>query len=91
MDEQQQLQEEMEFLKEHRNQEGNFEAILQKAEEERQRTGEETYRQELSELLDKQADIYRKAKERGGTAWPEFEKFVSGFERAVAAGIPKEG
>ena len=79
------------FLREHRSNEGNFEKLYQKLQEETTREDADAqYRNELQALVEKEADEYRKAKEAGGTAWPEFEKFASGFEKAVVNATKKE-
>lgn len=38
---------------------------------------------ELQDVQDKYATAYTKAKEAGGSAWPEFENFVTQFERVM--------
>ncbi len=88
MNEQQQLEEVISFLREHRNNESHFETIYAKLEEECNKgySGElQSYKDSLQELKEKEADAYRQMKETGGTAYPEFEKFTSGFEKAVTA------
>ena len=72
------------FIREHRSNESNFEKLYAKLEEETNNEGAgEAYRTTLAEVKEKSAAEYRKAKETGGTAWPEFEKFVTEFERAA--------
>lgn len=63
------------FLREHRSNEANFEKLAAKL--------DETPGLPNGEAIAEKAEAYRKARETGGTAWPEFEKFVSEFERAV--------
>ena len=87
---QQRLQEVLEFLKEHRSNEGNFEKIYAKLEEEAGAGGPGPYVEELRELKDKQAETYRQHKAEASTAWPEFEKFVSGFEKAITSCLAEE-
>ena len=77
-----QLEEVSAFIREHRSNESNFEKLYAKLEEETKKE-DATYASQLKEISDKAAAEYRKAKENGGTAWPEFEKFVSEFERTV--------
>jgi hypothetical protein len=74
------------FIREHRSNESNFEKIYGKLEEET-REDNGAYTSQLQETKEKSADEYRKAKENGGTAWPEFEKFVSEFETTVVSAL----
>lgn len=72
------------FIREHRSNEGNFEKLYEKLEAETtNENADANYRSSLTEIKEKGAEDYRKAKETGGTAWPEYEKFVSQFEKAV--------
>jgi len=72
------------FIREHRGNEGNFEKLYNKLETEiQERRGAEKYVTLLQEIKEKTVPEYKKATETGGTAWPEFEKFVTEFERAV--------
>ncbi len=87
-EQQQRLEAVKRFLQEHRNNESHFEKLYDRLEEECQapHNGElQAYVQSLQELKEKQAEAYRQSRETGGTAWPEFEKFASGFEKAVTA------
>jgi hypothetical protein len=77
-----QLEEVTAFIREHRSNESNFEKLYAKLEEQT-REDNKTYTSQLLEIKEKSAEEYRKAKETGGTAWPEFEKFVSEFEKTV--------
>lgn len=79
-----QLEEVAAFLRQHRGNESNAEAIYQKLEEAMAGSTNEAYTQSLADVKEK-ASEYRKAKETGGSAWPEFENFVSEFEKAVVA------
>jgi len=77
------LEEVAAFLREHRSNESNFETLYRKLQQEMKGKSTETnYAAALHEANEK-AEVYRKAKETGGTAWPEFESFVSNFEKAV--------
>ena len=62
------------FIREHRSNEVNFEKMNTKL--------EETKPAGYNDIKEK-AEVYRQAKEKARTAWPEFEKFVSEFEKAV--------
>ena len=74
------------FIREHRGNEGNFEKLYSKLETEiEERHGLEKYVASLEDIREKAVPEYKKAKESGGTAWPEFEKFVTEFERAVVS------
>ncbi len=42
-----------------------------------------SYIQNLKEIKEKQAEEFRQTKQNGGSAWPEFEKFVTEFERTL--------
>lgn len=85
------LEEVMAFMREHRSNESNFELLRQKLEEEINGHVEDAmYKNDLQEVKEKYAEEYRTAKEQGGTAWPEFEKFVSEFEKTLAAALKKE-
>jgi len=73
-------------IREHRSSEGNFETlcgVLQEAKTFAQQNKNETLTDELNEVDEKYASEYRKAKEVSGNAWPEFEKFVSQFEKSL--------
>lgn len=73
-------------LREQRSSENNFESIrqtLQEATQTAQKEGNDTLAGSLKEVDEKYANAYEKAKETGGTAWPEFEKFVAQFERIL--------
>jgi len=78
------------FIREHRSSEGNFEKIYAKLEEVTNDDDAE-FAATLSDIKEKTVPPYQKAKEAGGTAWPEFEKFVSEFEKTVTEAIKKRG
>lgn len=72
------------FIREHRSNESNFETLYKKLDDEiKNHLGNTGYSSALQQLQQKAAEEYRKAKDTNGSAWPEFEKFVSGFERAI--------
>ena len=76
----------LQIIRENRSSESNFETIyqtLQSAIETAKQSNDNELANELSEVDEKYAAEYNKAKETGGTAWPEFEKFVTQFERAL--------
>lgn len=75
----------LEQIREYRSNEMNFEKIYGLLEKELDRS-DGAYRESLEEVKEKEVEVYRKSRESGGTAWPEFEKFVSAFERAMASG-----
>lgn len=77
-----QWEETVAFIREHRSNEGSFSVLYAKLEEVAG-NADGDYKERLNELKEKQAVAYSTAKDNSGTAWPEFEKFVSGFERAV--------
>lgn len=75
-----------EFIREHRSSEGNFDKLYAKLNEEANSNNNDgEYSTSLSEIQDNLLPAYQAAKETGGTAWPEFEKFVTAFEKAVTA------
>jgi len=76
------LEEVAAFIREHRSNESNFGILKQKLEEEIT-AGEGDYTAQLREIKEKNVEEYTKSKENGGTAWPEFEKFTTAFEKAV--------
>jgi peptide-methionine (R)-S-oxide reductase len=77
------------FIREHRSNESNFDTVYQKMETEQgqaaSQQGDAAYAASLQEIMEKQAAEYRSAKEAGGTAWPEYEKLITAWERAIAA------
>ena len=82
------LEEVAAFIREHRSNEANFEKLYAKLTTETDAAdADENYRKCLLEVKEKTAEAYKVAKENGGTTWPEFEKFVSGFEKAVMEAI----
>ncbi|HVG13830.1 MAG TPA: hypothetical protein VM935_02680 [Chitinophagaceae bacterium] len=84
------IKEVLQFIKEHRSNESNFEKIYAKLEAElSQKDGDSDYLANLHELKEKQAVTYKQAKKEGTSAWPEFENFVSGFEKAGTALLNK--
>ncbi|MFN2458263.1 MAG: hypothetical protein ABR502_08700 [Chitinophagaceae bacterium] len=48
------------------------------------------YIRNLQGIKTKQAEAFRKTKEGGSSAWPEFEKFVSDFERVLTETLRAE-
>jgi len=71
------------FIRENRSSEGNFEKLLAKMEDAATDNETKEVLKITPEDIRTKADEYRKAKETGSTGWPEFEKFVSEFEKAV--------
>lgn len=73
-------------IRDHRSSESNFETLcqtLREAKEAAQKGDNNQLADSLQEIEEKYAAEYKQAKETGGTAWPEFEKFVTQFERAL--------
>jgi len=88
MPDKKQLEELVQFIRAHRNSEGHFETLYNKRTEARQTaqvngSAGDRYATALEEAATTYADVYRKSKAEGGSAWPEFETFVSHFEKAV--------
>lgn len=75
-------------IREHRSSESNFAALhqtLEAATKAAEESNNATLAAELKEVNEKYAAEYQKAKETNGNAWPEFEKFVTQFERALTS------
>ncbi|MDB5250873.1 MAG: hypothetical protein JWP27_42 [Flaviaesturariibacter sp.] len=81
MPDQQHFEETAAFIREHRSNELNFEKLAARLEEER-RAGLDP---ELGPVMETEGAAYRQARETRASAWPEFERFVSAFEKAVLA------
>jgi pyruvate/2-oxoglutarate dehydrogenase complex dihydrolipoamide acyltransferase (E2) component len=78
------LEETLDFIHQHRSNEINFEKLDAKLEEQLSNAeANQPYAVSLAEIKEKQVVEYKKAKKSSGEAWPEFEKFVSHFERAI--------
>lgn len=76
------------FIRKHRSNESNF-AMLHEALEKEIAKANGDYKTQLQEVKEKQAAAYENAKKNSG-AWPEFESFVSAFEKAVIEAMHKE-
>jgi hypothetical protein len=78
----------LQLIRAQRSSESNFDTLYQtleaaiKAAEENNNSA---LAKELKEADETYAAEYKKAKESGGSAWPEFEKFVTQFERALTS------
>jgi hypothetical protein len=78
------IEEILAFIREHRSDEANFEKLYQKLDDELQnKQPDGNYIHNLKEIKEKQAEEFRQTKQNGGSAWPEFEKFVTEFERTL--------
>ncbi len=78
----------LQVIREQRSSESNFESLYQllgEATTWAQQDQQSALADELQEIEEKYVAPYKKAKEAGGTAWPEFEKFITQFERALTA------
>lgn len=83
-----QLQVLQEFLRSHRSNEANFAAISQKLDEALSQAGDGTeFFDALEETKEKYGAAYATARENNGAAWPEFENFITHFERGIVAAI----
>ena len=84
----------MEFIRQHRSDESNFDKLYSKLEGEIQMDGDENtsdeYTKNVREIREKQAEEYRQKKEKTGTAWPEFEKFVTQFEKSLTEAMKEK-
>ena len=82
------LEELFTLIKEKRSKESSFEEIYkQLIAETTNSERKESYQQKLREIDNKSASTYKKARELTDAAWPEFENFVSEFEKAVMAAM----
>jgi hypothetical protein len=78
----------MQTIRENRGSESNFDRLLQQLDKAigfAQNENNKELAGDLQEIKEKYAAEYKKAKETGGSAWPEFENFVTQFERALTA------
>jgi hypothetical protein len=76
----------MQVVRENRSSESNFHRLLQHLEKAialAEKENNTALAKDLQEVEEKYAAAYQKAKESGGTSWPEFEKFVTQFERSL--------
>lgn len=72
------------FFREHRSNEANYPAICQRMDT--AAAGDEDLKRDWEEIREKQGKTYEQAKETaGGSAWPEFEQFVSAIEKRLTA------
>lgn len=78
----QQPQELLAFLREHRGNEVNFSVINKHFSELLQSEGG-SHHEAIKEVQDKYATAYTTAREQGGSAWPEFERYVSELEKCL--------
>jgi peptide-methionine (R)-S-oxide reductase len=76
----------MQTIRENRSSESNYALLQQELDKTiaaARQAGNPDVTKELEDVKEKYAAEYEKSKETGGTAWPEFEKFVTQFERAL--------
>ena len=76
----------MQTVKENRGSEQHFNRLVQalnKATGLAHEQNNAALAEDLQKVKDTYAAGYEKTKETGGTAWPEFERFVTEFERAL--------
>jgi len=79
----------LQFIREHRSSEGNFDKISKELETYIRTAQEENntaLAEKLQEVKEKYGDTYTKAKETSGSAWPEFEKFITQLELVLTNG-----
>ncbi len=76
----------LQFIREHRSNAINFGKLKERLDAELRNTANDTaYFTALTETKEKYAAAYAEALEHGGSAWPEYEAFISHFERNVVA------
>lgn len=72
------------FIRENRSNEQNFSILLDKLKEEIEHSsGDKNYLASLTSLQEKYASTYLTQKEKTGTAWNEFERFVGEWEKIL--------
>ena len=82
------LEEVSAYIRQHRGNEANFEALYTKLVKECDlNTAYVSYKKNLKDIKEKQAEAYRQTNKTNGTAWPEFENFVSEFERGITTAM----
>lgn len=78
----------LQTIRENRSSESNFatlQQVLDSTLESAQQSADGRLVADLQEIKEKYISEYLKATASGGTAWPEFEKFVTQFERVLTA------
>jgi len=85
-----QLEEFLLFIRERRSDESHFDELYDKLNELIQAVSSNgienaDYVSQLKEAKEKQAEVYKQAKETGGTAWPEYEKFITQLEKTTTS------
>lgn len=83
------IEQKLQFIQEHRSNESHFEklnTLLEQVLEDKELVNgasDKSFLEALNAVKQKQSEEYRVMKEKQGSAWPEFEKFVSQFERSL--------
>lgn len=82
----------LQIIRDNRSSESNFETLYQTLQATIKATAanNKILADELKEVDEKYAAAYQQAKTTGGSAWPEFENFVTQFERALTAANAQE-
>lgn len=86
-----QLEDLLAYIREQRSNEGHFEALYTRLVQEAGSNNDEEYRTSLQEIKQKQVTTYRQASQKGAAAWPEFENFVSEFEKTTTEALKRAG
>lgn len=71
------------FIRQHRGDESHFTVLHNRLLGDE--SADDSTLQPLKEEGEKLADVYKNAKEKSGTAWPEFENFVSFYEKSLTS------
>lgn len=71
------------FIREHRSNEANFGKLAAKLDEVLDDSAQDVAVHAAFAAVKEYAGTYQEARERSGSAWPEFEQFVTQFERAL--------
>lgn len=94
-DQKEQLEDFLQFIRDRRSDEGYFGELSNKLDEviatiNSSGAGNADFVELLREVKEKQGDAFKQAKENGGTAWPEFENYITQLERATVNRIKEE-
>ena len=82
------LEELLAFIRQHRSNDANIDKLRAKLNEEIEASAHHhEYVQALRDIKEKQIEEFHQSRKEGSTTWPEYEKFVSAFERAITEAL----
>jgi hypothetical protein len=85
------LQQTQDFIRQHRSNEANFSLLQTKLEEELTAAKpNKEYYEALLAVKEKQLAAYTEAQKNRDSAWPEFENFITSFERTIAGALNED-